>query len=77
MPIYEYCCPACRAKFELFRSLSQADAEARCPRCQSVAQKQFSAFASFSRNAEGVSTAVAGTGGGCSGCAASSCATCH
>ena len=77
MPIYEYYCPTCRAKFEMFRSISLADAEARCPQCQCVGKKQFSAFASFSKNSEGVSTAVAGTGGGCASCGASSCATCH
>ena len=34
MPIYEYVCSDCDLKFELIRSLSQAEEGALCPRCQ-------------------------------------------
>ena len=77
MPIYEYCCPNCNKNFELLRPLSKADENVSCPKCQSVAKKIFSRFASFSRDNNGASVPVAGTGSSCSGCSANSCSNCH
>lgn len=37
MPLYEYRCAKCGLQFELLRSLSAADDEARCPKCRSKA----------------------------------------
>ena len=33
MPIYEYECKKCGEKFELRRSINDADTEIKCPRC--------------------------------------------
>ncbi len=76
MPIYEYVCPGCGLKFELLRPLSQADAEVPCPNCRNSAERKFSAFACFSRDDNGTSSPVAGTGSSCASCSVASCDTC-
>lgn len=46
MPMYEYACPDCGAKFEKLRRMSEADAPMRCPECgKESAQRQMSTFA--------------------------------
>ena len=78
MPIYEYICDNCQARFDLLRTMSQADAPARCPHCQAEgARRAPSRFASFARGADGSISRVSGTGGGCSSCAGGSCASCQ
>ena len=76
MPIYEYCCKSCDNRFDLLRPFSRADEAANCPKCEKEAERQVSTFASFSKDAGGVSVPVGG-GSSCSGCTASSCATCN
>ena len=76
MPIYEYLCPECGARFELLRSLSQADQEAECPRCQKPARRRPSTFACFSTSDAGVPTRIAGTGSSCDSCGSNNCSTC-
>ena len=46
MPIYEYLCPKCKTEFQLMRPFSEADKPAICPKCNSVAPKQITNFAS-------------------------------
>ena len=46
MPIYEFVCPKCGTEFEVMRPVSQSDEPARCPKCQTEARRQVSAFAS-------------------------------
>ncbi|MCL0036118.1 zinc ribbon domain-containing protein [Dehalococcoidia bacterium] len=75
MPIYEYYCPDCGGKFDLLRRLSQVDEVALCPVCNREARRLISAFASFARDAGGVSTPIGG-GSSCATCSSSSCATC-
>lgn len=77
MPIYEYSCSKCNHKFELLRSLNQADEGVLCPKCQGSSKRIFSRFASFSKDSNGASAPVAGTGSSCSSCSASSCSGCH
>lgn len=76
MPIYEYCCPKCDHKFDLLRSFSRADDPGICPECSEEASRLVSTFASFSKDAGGATVPVGG-GGGCGGCSASICASCH
>ena len=76
MPIYEYLCTECGCKFELLRSLNGSNEGASCPKCNRKAKRVFSRFASFSKDAGGESTPIAG-GSSCSGCTASSCGSCH
>ncbi|RMD99390.1 MAG: zinc ribbon domain-containing protein [Calditrichaeota bacterium] len=46
MPIYEYRCSNCGAKFELLRRSSDSDEEIRCEHCgQQRVERLFSAFA--------------------------------
>ncbi|AKG53479.1 hypothetical protein DGWBC_0810 [Dehalogenimonas sp. WBC-2] len=57
MPIYEYSCKKCAAKFELLRHFSDT-AEVKCPKCGSTeAQRRLSTFS--------CGTAGSGSGGGC------------
>ncbi|MBM3142710.1 MAG: zinc ribbon domain-containing protein [Chloroflexi bacterium] len=77
MPIYEYMCPECNCKFELLRSISKANEDASCPRCQHPAKRVLSRFASFSKGSDGESTPIAGTAGSCAGCTSSSCSSCN
>lgn len=76
MPVYEYCCSGCDLKFELLRPMSQMDQDAPCPKCKNGAHKVLSVFAAFSKSSGGDSVPVAG-GGGCDGCTASTCSSCH
>jgi putative FmdB family regulatory protein len=76
MPIYEYVCPDCAARFEELRPLSQADRPAECPHCHQPARRKLSTFACFTTTGGGIPTAVPGTGGSCSGCSSGNCGTC-
>jgi len=77
MPIYEYRCPSCGSKFEMLRSISCADQDATCVPCNTRARRVPSTFSAFNKSGEsGSNMPIAGTGGGCSGCAATSCSTC-
>jgi putative FmdB family regulatory protein len=40
MPIYEYECPACGAKFELRRGLNDSDHGIDCPRCKAPGSRR-------------------------------------
>lgn len=75
MPIYEYCCPKCENRFDLLRSISQADETVTCPKCGQTAKRLVSCFASFAKDAGGASTPIGG-GGGCGPCSGSSCGSC-
>jgi len=75
MPIYQYYCPECKEKFELLRRISQLEEPASCPKCKRSSTKILSKFASFSKDANGNTASV--TGSGCSTCGASNCTSCH
>lgn len=74
MPIFEYYCRDCETSFELLRPRSQADAPTVCKHCQGTHTARIvSRFAAHSNG-----KVVAGSGGGCAGCAPSSaCASCR
>ena len=77
MPVYEYTCADCAAKFETLRSMSQADAPIACPKCGSQNPRRgLSLFAAISKGSGGETRAVSGTGHSCASCASHSCATC-
>ena len=71
MPIYEYFCPNCEQDFELLRSVSQADGEARCPTCKAIGARTMSKFAC--RSSDGSGSLRSFGGGSCSSCATTSC----
>ena len=74
MPIYEYTCTTCEHGFERLRHMSRMDDEALCPVCDSESARQLSVFASFTTNANGDVSSIAGGGGGCGGCGPGGCA---
>jgi putative FmdB family regulatory protein len=57
MPIYEYICKSCDAKFELLQRSMNSDAKAKCPSCGSTkavrAMSVFAAGSSTKSNAGG------------------------
>jgi len=63
MPIYEYLCADCGAKFDKMRPMSQASATANCVRLwQQRHHTALSLFAAVSKSSGGESMAVSGTG---------------
>ncbi|MFC1912338.1 zinc ribbon domain-containing protein [Chloroflexota bacterium] len=57
MPIYEYECKKCGRKFELRRSINDADAEIKCPGCGGKSAKRLlSLFGTASTTAGGAPT---------------------
>ncbi|MDD5510006.1 MAG: zinc ribbon domain-containing protein [Dehalococcoidales bacterium] len=49
MPVYEYECTGCGARFELRRSIADSDSEVKCPRCgKERPRRVFSTFGTAS-----------------------------
>jgi len=73
MPIYEYVCNACGKRFEILRSIKEADSPILCKICQSnKTQRAVSVF-----YAQSSSRIIAGSrNSGCSGCSSGSCSSC-
>ncbi len=47
MPLYEYRCTECGARFEQLRRMSEADRDLTCPKCNSEkVKRELSTFAS-------------------------------
>ncbi len=74
MPIYEYFCPKCKSRFELLRSMSEANMEVLCPVCNTPSNRALSRFACYTKDSSGSDSPVGGSG--CSGCNASNCGSC-
>ena len=67
-PTYEYRCRTCDTRFELRRSMAEADSPAPCPDGHADAVRLLSVFASVSSGpAASSAPAAAPTGGGCGG----------
>ncbi len=73
MPIYEYRCPECDVVFSKRRRMSESDQAVECPECDAPNTDRM--ISTFSARGSG-GKAIAGSGGGCSGCAATSCGSC-
>jgi putative FmdB family regulatory protein len=65
MPLYEYGCPSCDARFDRLVSMAEAD-DANCPRCGAHAKRLLSVIAGLG----GRATPPAPTcgGGACGAC---------
>lgn len=77
MPIYEYLCKDCDKEFE---ELVFGEQKVSCPHCRS--QKTNKLMSRCRHKSSGASDPVGGAsypsaGSSCSGCSASSCASCH
>ncbi len=70
MPIYEYACPTCKARFERLRSMQDSDA-VPCPDCGTQARRALSLFAVPSRGSTAADMPAAS---GASCCAGGACA---
>jgi len=66
MPLYEYVCVDCDAKFEELRSLGRMDEPASCPEGHASGRRVLSMFAALTRDAGGGASSIGG--GGCGGC---------
>ncbi|MBF6600654.1 MAG: zinc ribbon domain-containing protein [Dehalococcoidia bacterium] len=73
MPMYEYFCRRCNAKFEVLRSMDRSDDAAACPAGHAGAVRTLSVFAPVGRTAPGGSYERAAPGGGCACGGACSC----
>ncbi len=75
MPIYEYSCQACGARFDARRAMKDADAPIACPTCGAEkAKRGLSLF--FAASSSGP---IKGAGGesSCASCSSNSCASCR
>ncbi|MGD2104388.1 MAG: zinc ribbon domain-containing protein [Anaerolineae bacterium] len=73
MPLYEYECSDCDARFDALRRMSDADEQIACPQCES--QETYRVISLFS--AVGDQGVIAGEGSSCASCSPSaSCAGC-
>ncbi len=73
MPVYEYLCSNCQAKFEKLRPMTDGH-QARCPNCGTESPRVLSMFAAVSRGTEGDSACMGGCGGACDTAGACRCA---
>lgn len=71
MPVYEYKCEECGKKFEVLRSMKDADVEIICKSCNSNQTKRMLSTC----YAHGTGS-KSSTGSGCGGCSGGSCASC-
>ncbi len=72
MPLYEYYCTRCAAKFELLRPMSRADEPATCPEGHAGAARMLSMFARVGRDWGTEYEQAPSVGGGCA-CGGGSC----
>jgi putative FmdB family regulatory protein len=74
MPIYEYVCKDCGTRFEMLRSIKDADSIIPCKSCQSnQTQRALSVF--FARSGSQI---IAGSNrSSCAGCSSGSCSSCN
>ncbi|MBM3144974.1 MAG: zinc ribbon domain-containing protein [Chloroflexi bacterium] len=74
MPIYEYICTECDARFEAIRSISKADEPISCETCQSTKTRR--AVSAAFAHSEGRVVAGGRSSNGCGSCSGGSCSTC-
>ncbi|MCL4488212.1 MAG: zinc ribbon domain-containing protein [Chloroflexi bacterium] len=76
MPLYEYVCKDCQARFEVRRSMKEIDSPTACPECHGDhVARQISQVLAFSHG-DGGSVSTLGGGGGCSSCGGGTCSSC-
>ncbi len=75
MPIYEYYCPKCAAKFEQLRPIARADDPVTCAKGHAGATRTLSMFATATKGAGGGMDMMP-SGGGC-GCGGGGCGCGH
>lgn len=73
MPIYEYQCIDCGKRFELIRTISQADLSTECLNCHG--RKTTRVLTTCYARTTGETTSSKSVGG-CSGCSGKNCSSC-
>lgn len=74
MPIYEYICKDCGKRFEMLRTIKEADSPIACKSCQSSqTERALSVF--FAQS--GSQIIAGGNNGGCVGCTSGACSSCN
>lgn len=73
MPLYEFCCNECESNFEVRRSFSDSLEDVPCPRCEQTNTRRVFTPTMVKTGNGGQSRML---GGGCSSCAATTCAGC-
>jgi putative FmdB family regulatory protein len=73
MPIYEYVCLDCGERFELIRSMKEADDPIACETCDSEHTSRMLAL--FNAHSGG-RVVAGGHESGCAGCSGGSCSNC-
>lgn len=73
MPVYEYACQDCQAKFETLRPMSQADAPIACEQCGGEHTRRSLSVCYCQSGGRPLAGSAAKSCGGCSG---GSCAGC-
>ncbi len=76
MPIYEYRCQECGARFDARRAMKDADAPIVCPVCGAAKTKRGLSLFFANSSGSGSLKGAGGGGGGCASCSSSSCASC-
>ena len=77
MPLYEYYCRRCAAKFDLLRPMSRADEAATCPHGHGAASRMLSVFARVGRDSAPDFDASPQSGGGGCACGGGGCRCGH
>ncbi len=74
MPLYEYVCLDCKTRFDVLRSMKDADAPIPCTACQGEHTSRLISL--FNAQSGGRVVAGSASAGGCSGCTSGSCVGC-
>lgn len=72
MPIYEYHCLDCGAKFDALRSFHEADEPIPCEKCNSFLTKRAISLCVSMSNGR----VITSSNSGCSSCSGGSCSSC-
>ena len=56
MPVYEYVCRKCSARYDLSRPMSRSEEDTPCPHCDGTGQRVYSVFTALSKGIGTIST---------------------
>ena len=77
MPIYEYICFDCGTRFDVLRSMGEADAPIACKSCAGErTARQLAVLFATGGGSRTEGSVRASSGGGCAGCSGGACSSC-
>ena len=74
MPIYEYRCTTCEARFE---ALVFGNEKTTCPECRGDKLERLMSACGFKTPGDGAASVGPAGSSGCSGCTSTNCSSCH